>query len=248
MYDDLSSYFHLIFADWNRSIAYQAEVIGSLLEREVPSLRLRILDCACGIGTQTLGLAGRGHLMTGSDLSASAIARARDEAEQRNLSIHYEVADMRNLSSVAGLEYDVVMAADNALPHLLTDADVSAALQSISTKLRSGGVFLATIRDYDTIIETRPPVSPPAFFQDGAFRRIYHQVWDWRDERQYTVHLYLTRETPTGWDSHHFVSIYRAVRREELSTVAAQAGFTDIRWLLPSESGYYQPVLLARKP
>ena len=35
--------------------------------------RLSILDVACGIGTQTLGLAALGHRVTASDLSAGAV-------------------------------------------------------------------------------------------------------------------------------------------------------------------------------
>lgn len=37
----------------------------------------RILDCACGIGTQTLGLAGAGYRVHGTDLSPEAVRRAR---------------------------------------------------------------------------------------------------------------------------------------------------------------------------
>ena len=32
-YDDLAQWYHLIFEDWNRSIAYQGAVLGPILER-----------------------------------------------------------------------------------------------------------------------------------------------------------------------------------------------------------------------
>jgi len=86
---------------------------------------------------------------------------------------------------------------------------------------------------------------PPAFFQDGEYRRIYHQVWDWSSDRQYTVHLYITEETRIGWNCRHFVSVYRAVLREELTALLSHAGFVDVRWLMPEESGFYQPLVLA---
>ena len=50
-----------------------------------------------------------------TDLSASAVARARREATQRGLSLTFDVADMCDLSTVAESEFDVVLAADNAL-------------------------------------------------------------------------------------------------------------------------------------
>jgi len=59
--------------------------------------RLSILDAACGIGTQALGLAAMGHRVTGSDLSVAAVERARRQARDRGLSIPFSVADMRHL-------------------------------------------------------------------------------------------------------------------------------------------------------
>ena len=38
--------------------------------------RAEVLDCSCGIGTQAIGLALRGHRVTGTDLSFRAAARA----------------------------------------------------------------------------------------------------------------------------------------------------------------------------
>jgi glycine/sarcosine N-methyltransferase len=245
-YDDLAESYHLMFQDWTQSIQWQAGVLGPLIEREMPRGGLRILDCACGIGTQTLGLAQRGHALVGVDLSEAAIGRARREAQQRSLSIQFEVADMRDLSSLSATEFDLVLAADNALPHLLNEQDLVRAVHQIAGKLRPGGLFLASIRDYDQIVEQHPAMPPPAFFQDGVHRRIYHQVWDWTSDRQYTIHLYITQETRAGWTCRHFVSVYRAVLREELTAVLHQAGFVELRWLMPADSGFYQPLVLAR--
>src|SRR5579859_538968 len=85
-YNDLAEHYHLIFEDWDRSIERQASVLGPLLEARAGAAPLKVLDCACGIGTQTIGLAKRGHRVTGSDLSDAAVARARREAGMRRQS------------------------------------------------------------------------------------------------------------------------------------------------------------------
>ena len=244
-YDDLAESYHLMFQDWTQSVRRQAAVLGPLIEREIPTGALRILDCACGIGTQSLGLAQRGHALVGVDLSELAIGRARREAQQRNLSIQFKMADMRDLSSVSETDFDLAIAIDNALPHLLNEQDLARAVQQIAGKLRPGGLFLASIRDYDQILEQHPAMPPPAFFEDGVHRRICHQVWDWTGDRQYTVHLYITQETDAGWTCRHFLSVYRALRRDELTAILHQAGFVELSWLMPSDSGFYQPVVLA---
>jgi hypothetical protein len=60
-YDELAGNCHLMFEDWEASIAHQAAALGPILEHECgPANSVRILDCACGIGTQALGLAMRG--------------------------------------------------------------------------------------------------------------------------------------------------------------------------------------------
>jgi len=49
-YDALAENYHLIFADWEASIARQADVLAGLLGGA-----RTVLDAACGIGTQALG-------------------------------------------------------------------------------------------------------------------------------------------------------------------------------------------------
>jgi hypothetical protein len=36
------------------------------------------------------------------------------------------------------------------------------------------------------------------------------------------------------------------VLREELRDLLKEAGFSDIGWKTPAESGYYQPIVIAR--
>jgi len=245
MYDELSAYYHLMFESWDASIARQAAVLGPLLEQSCDGTSVQVLDAACGIGTQAIGLAFRGHQVTGSDLSAAATARARVEAVSRDLAIPFYTADVRDLSDVPGAPFGAVLMADNAMAHLLTEDDVCRAARSIAHKLQPGGVFLASMRDYDTLARERPAFHGPAFFDDGGKRRIVHQVWDWTAEHYYTMHLHITFETGAGWEYHHFTSAFHAIPRSMVTGALSKAGFS-MRWLEPAESGYYQPVVLAR--
>ena len=84
-YDDLAESYHLMFENWDHSIARQAAILGPILEQHSGKVSAYVLDCACGIGTQALGLAQQGHILVGSDLSKSAIARATHKARMRDL-------------------------------------------------------------------------------------------------------------------------------------------------------------------
>ncbi len=245
-YDDLAPYYHLIFDDWGRSISWQASILGPILERATGKASPHVLDCACGIGTQALGLAQRGHQVVGSDLSPSSIGRARNEAEQRQLSIDFRVVDMTDLATIEPAGFDAVLVADNALPHLLSNAELERALSGIAAKLTASGILLATVRDYDSLIVARPTMQPPVFHKHNDGYRIVHQVWHWKGD-EYALHHYLTIPTPQGWVVKHFASRYRALRRTELNDALHASGFGDIQWLEPAETSFYQPMVLARK-
>lgn len=245
-YNDLAEHYHLIFEDWDRSIERQASVLGPLLESRLGPAPLKLLDCTCGIGTQIIGLARRGHTVVASDVSEEAVRRAERETAKRGLTIEFKVADMRELSSLPESNFDAVLAADNSLPHLLSDADLARALESIATRLRPQGIFAASIRDYDSLLSTRPTFQEPAFYSDNGKRRIVHQVWDWQGI-EYTVHLHLAWETDSAWIAKHYATRYRALRRSEFSAVLEASGFHQIEWLTPESTGFYQSIVLARK-
>ena len=252
-YNELAGHYHLIFEDWEVSMVRQAAALGAILQAECgPPNSVRVLDCACGIGTQALGLAKLGFLVSGCDISPNAIQRARREASLRNLDIQFSVADMLDLGRISGSNFDAVICMDNALPHLESGHQLVHAATQIRSKLRRGGLFMASLRDYDRLVLEKPMVQGPSFFFDKAAdstqqgRRIVFQLWDWIDDRRYVFHLYITRKCETGWQAHHFAASYRALLRDELTSALSQAGFFDIRWQEPAESGFYQPVVMAR--
>ena len=52
-YDELAPRYHLIFADWEKSIARQGHELAAIVRAEWPGHR-PVLDVACGIGTDRL--------------------------------------------------------------------------------------------------------------------------------------------------------------------------------------------------
>lgn len=252
-YDSLAADYHLMFADWDASISRQATALDALiLGRLGPGTRT-VLDCACGIGTQAVGLAGRGHRVVGTDLSPVAAARATREATARALRLPAAAADMRALP-LRPASVDVVVCADNALPHLLTPEDMQAALAGMRRVLRTGGLALITTRPYDEMRKARPPSSPPQVSETAQGRAIIFQLWHWHPSGQhYDFEYFQLRREPSAtatstdesWTVHVRRGTYWAITRRELADLAAEAAFTDIAWYPPEETGFYQPVLAA---
>ena len=75
-YDLLARDYHLLYPDWEQAIRAQAAALSGLIEAAHAGAKGTVLDCACGIGTQALGLAALGYTVTGSDISPKSVAGA----------------------------------------------------------------------------------------------------------------------------------------------------------------------------
>jgi SAM-dependent methyltransferase len=259
-YDDLADSYHRMYEDWWAFAVQYGEAIAALLAAEGVAPPAEVLDVTCGIGTQALPLAAKGYRVTGSDLSERAVERARREATARDLDVQFVTSDVRRVTERLHGKYDAVISGANSLTHLLTDDDLMQALAQMHSCLRPGGVFLATIRDYDQLALDNSQGLAPEHFGTGDDRSIVIQAWDWaKDRRTLTTNhiLLLKKQNQDGWDTTVRTTEYRALRRAEFDAALIASGFTDIRWFLPDhedpqgvasgrQSGYYQPVVVAR--
>lgn len=99
---------------------------------------LRVLDCGCGTGWTSLFLARAGHRVTGLDISADAIAIARQTASEAGIpGVEFVAEDYESFSPREA--FDVVLFYD-ALHHA---EDEVAALRVAYRALKKGGLLIA---------------------------------------------------------------------------------------------------------
>lgn len=176
-YDRLAAEYHALFDDWWAAAEWHGQVVASLLTERGIGPPASLLDCTCGIGTQALPLAAAGYRVTGSDVSPAAVERARTERDARHLAVPLVVADVRAIDTVLPERFDAVISCDHALPHLLTDSDLHRALAGIRRCLRGGGLFLASVRDYDALAAERTTGTPVALHGPAGSRHGAGQAW-----------------------------------------------------------------------
>ena len=244
-YDDLAADYDALHADWPASVRRQGELLDELIRAELGDAPQRVLDCACGIGTQAIGLALCGHDVLATDLSPASVERAAREASAMGTRIRTGIADFTRLPEEVEGTFACVLACDNAVAHLHSDAELARFAASVAAKLEPGGLALVSLRDYAPLVAERAP-GHPVRVGPGT---ISFQVWEWDDEgRSYELAQFTLRGEGEQWQASCRRTRLRALLRGELCGALAAAGLEQVRWRAPGETGYYQPIVTGRLP
>ena len=219
-YDNMATQYDKLFLNWQATTHEQAVILERIFAEKGFDRAVSVLDCACGIGTQAIGLAALGYDVTASDISEGELCEARERAKKNNVSIPFERADFCALSDSFDEKFDIVIVMDNALPHMLTGAALKKAVDSITGQIRPGGIFVASIRDYDALLMTRPPYSPPYIHKTDE-ERVENLPWVLGYERPLIVTEKLDGTSSTyilerkGKNKYEFYVLSRNVRQAD---------------------------------
>ncbi len=244
-YDNLATQYDKLFSDWQATTQEQAEILSKIFENNGFDFSAKVLDCACGIGTQAIGIAKLGYNVTASDISEAELIEAKKRAVENNVKICFRQADFRALSKTFTEVFDIVIAMDNALPHMLSSEELEKAIKSITNQIKENGIFVGSIRDYDALLKDKPPYSPPYIHKTDKGQRVSFQTWEWNEDR-YKLIQYIIEDNELLQTS-KFECEYRATRREEMTNLFIKSGCKNVLWLFPEETGFYQPIVIAKK-
>ena len=244
-YDNMANQYDKLFENWTATTHEQAHILNRIFNEYGFDYNAQILDCACGIGTQSIGLAALGYKITASDISDGELKQAKDRAKQNNVIIRFQRADFCRLSESFSEQFDIIIAMDNAIPHMLTRNDLEKAINSIIGQLKKGGIFVASIRDYNKLLEQKPSYSPPYIHRSDNGQRVSFQTWTWDNENYHLIQYII--DDKDKLDISKFECEYRAVRRDEFTEILLTAGCSNVVWKMPEETDFYQPIVIAEK-
>lgn len=243
-YNQLAPYYHLIYLDWESELEEEAQQLDKIITDIWENSVHRIIDVACGIGTQSIGLAKIGYSITGTDIAQDAVIRARKEAEKLRLNIKFYVSDITKLS-ICNDDYDLVIACDNVIPHLLTDDHILKAFKEFYTHIRIGGGCLISVRDYKLMQLGGIQFYPRYIHQEEKCRVILFDVWYFEGDL-YEMSTYIIEDC--GNNTEHRLTtcrtLYRCIFIERLEELMRRAGFVNVQTL---RECYSQPVIVGTK-
>lgn len=225
------------FVNWPERLAYELPFLEKLLETPdaSPVQPRRILDAACGTGMHTLALAERGWQTVGTDLSVGMIAVARQNAARRGCSVPFLEAGFGQIAAVcrqAGLlPFDGVVCLGNSLPHVLTLAELTAALVDFATCLRPGGVLVIQNRSFEAVMAQQNRWMEPQSYQEGDKEWLFLRFYDFLADGLLNFNiLTLTRRPAQGWKQALVSTRLRPILQAELATALPAAGFDAASW------------------
>lgn len=245
-YDAIAEYYPYFYKDWEIQ-----------LEREGLSLRAtfrnkgveRVLDTACGAGTQAVALAKLGFQVVAADPSAGMLKKAHEIADQFDVGdkIEFIRSDFLSLPDAVNGPFDAIICKGNALPHLLTDDEIESALLIFNDLLRPGGTLVIGMRDFGPFMEDRPRFIPGFInTDDDDSEFITFEVWEWEDGPPViaTQNLFIVKGKGKDYKAMKRYVTFRPLSTDEVKVVLMEVGFEDIN----DQPERTDRVLVARKP
>jgi SAM-dependent methyltransferase len=112
-----------------------------------------ILDLGCGTGEYAIDMARRGYQMVGYDLSLSMLARASDDAQERNLKINFLQGDMREMPFED--VFDGAYCWNTSFGYF-DETQNQAVIARVHKALKRGGQFLLDVINRDFVAQDSP--------------------------------------------------------------------------------------------
>ncbi len=112
-----------------------------------------MLDLACGTGRQAIDLARRGYEVVAFDLSLAMLARAGDEAQERDAKLNFVQGDMREMSFEA--QFDGVYCWNTSFGFFDEEKNAHV-IDRVHHALKAGGLFLLDVVNRDFMVRQSP--------------------------------------------------------------------------------------------
>ncbi len=228
-YDQFSLDYHWLFSDRVLSGEPFLEQYKNLLE-SLPS-DSKILDCACGIGTDALTLARRGFSVQGTDSSLGMVEQARERARYEELDISFTHLSWTDLTKAFRQEFDVVFCTGNAIGHCRDKEEMLASLRGIRGTLKKKGLLVLDSRNWEKLHAEKPRFTTFGVRVRNGVRCIPLYVWNfpcqWQDE--HLIEVVLIFEEDGRVYQRHYSITYHQISHLELCDRLKEVGFKNIQ-------------------
>jgi glycine/sarcosine N-methyltransferase len=235
LYDALAADYDR-FVNWPERLAHELPFLDPLLQAH--GVR-RVLDAACGTGRHAIALAQRGYQVSGADLSAAMVERARQNAAAARSDAEFVVAGFGQLAALEGA-FDALLCLGNSLPHLLTSSALTSALADFAAALRPGGLLVVQNRNFDRVWAARERFIGPQSYRGPEGEWLFVRFYDFLAETL-VFNMVRLRRTDEGWTQTVDSTELRPIFRDGLAQALAGAGFAGLQFYGGYDGSAFDP-------
>lgn len=203
---------------------YWVDYLGKLWGRHGLAPRT-VLDLACGTGTVSRLLVGRGFDVVGVDLSPEMLEAARQRAAEEGLAIPFFQQDAAELS-LESQKFDAVLCLFDSLNNILDGERLAQAFARVFGHLNPGGAFIFDVNTEYALAQ--------GMFNQSCSRRDEPLHYRWRshydpEARLCTITMGFSYDPGDG-KRQEFREVHRqrAYHKDEILGWLRAAGFADV--------------------
>jgi SAM-dependent methyltransferase len=178
-----------------------------------------VLDLGCGPGRHAVPFAQRGFRVTGVDLSAFHLEKAKERASAAGVAVEFVEGDMRIF--VRPNAFDLAISLFTSFGYFADDRDDLRILQNLFTSLKPGASLVMDVVSKERIAKVLQPTASQRA-PDGTLRVQRHEITDdWTRVRNEWLFI-------KGDRVRTFTFSLRIYAGQELKALVAAAGFRKV--------------------
>ena len=179
-----------------------------------------VLDLACGPGRHSVALARRGFRVTGVDLSAFLLGKARQRARAQHVDVEWVQEDMRRF--VRPEAFDLALSLFTSFGYFESRDDDLQVLRNIHRNLRTGGALVMEIAGREALAH-RFQATTSKELGDGRLLVERHEIVDdWTRIRNHWIAIEDDAATTFRFE-------FRVYSGQELKSLLLDAGFAGVK-------------------
>ena len=227
-FGDIASDFDRLFDDVENLTRLEGLALDHILRDYNAS---SVLDCACGTGIQSIGLAKLGYQVSASDISLRIIQELKTKAEADGLAITAKRAGFRDLKGWQSARFDAVVCSGNSLTLVPKIEDIPRALTSMLRVVRaSGGVVVVGMHNYLRLKQEGKNLLVRRISTDDGDGEIVLDLRSFGADRVQITYMFINL-VDTKWRLRTYTKSYLCLSANELRDTMLKVGFDSVQLL-----------------
>jgi glycine/sarcosine N-methyltransferase len=227
-FDDIATDFDKLFNDVDALTDLEGQALDLILR---PYAVKTVLDCACGTGIQSIGLARKGYQVSASDISRRMVKKLREKAQNAQLQMDVKVADFRDLKPWKNHVFDAVISSGNSLTLMATHEEMKRSLASMLRCIKKpGGICVVGMHNYLWLQQNGEPLIIRKVSLGDKDLELIFDLRRFESERAVVTNFFMKQINGT-WRLKNYTKSYSLLPVEELRQMMIDTGFTTTKLL-----------------